>query len=124
MCLTVRGNIKIARKDRVVYKTLNDYNGELSSPLRGMRYIPGKTYKRKAIKIVIIHPYIDKNINEGYHAYTTLSKAKKKCRFNHSNTIYRAIIPAGSQYAISKDHEIVSNQIMIKAKVFKTLKSI
>lgn len=124
MCLIVKGNIKIAKKDRIVYKIFYEYDRTLTSLYRGMKYIIGRVYKIKAIKILMVNPYdkSEKRINRGYHAYTTLSMAKKKdlSYLNNTITIYRAIIPAGSQYAIDDNNEIVSNQIVIKDKVPKT----
>lgn len=121
MCLeTYNKKPYIANKNIVVYKILRkSLFAEIESPYRGFVYKLRTLYStplsvRKSL-------YSDKLylIEEGFHAYTSIDKAKKEIIYFNKAAIYRCIIPKGSLYYINeKNNEIVSNQLIVKRKLW------
>lgn len=138
MCLVTRQNIsKIAETDIQVYKILvRTPSNILKSPamwkINKWTYRLNTEYKlagfidRKKHGSLEFEPYdVLYQVRRGFHAYTTLDDAlyayNNLLVYNPDNfeegegvVIFEAIIPKGSQYAISTDgKEIVSNRIKI-----------
>lgn len=143
MCLVTRQTIsKIAETDIQVYKILvRTPSNTLKSPamwkINKWTYRLNTEYKlagfidRKKHGSLEFEPYtfeiynILYQVRRGFHTYTTLDDASYAYNnllvYNHNNfeegegvVIFEAIVPKGSQYAISTDgKEIVSNRIKI-----------
>jgi hypothetical protein len=138
MCLVTRQNIsKIAETDIQVYKILvRTPSNILKSPamwkINKWTYRLNTEYKlagfidRKKHGSLEFEPYdVLYQVRRGFHTYTTLDDAlyayNNLLVYNPDNfeegegvVIFEAIIPKGSQYAISTDgKEIVSNRIKI-----------
>jgi hypothetical protein len=60
------------------------------------------------------------HINNGFHSFTDIKCARyliESMPNNSVRSIYSGIIPKGSNYISGQGSEIVSNQIIIKAKI-------
>lgn len=57
------------------------------------------------------------NINEGYHSYMTLNKAKNERNLN--KVIVKCIIPKGAAYYTNEYQEIVSSNIIVTDKIIR-----
>lgn len=111
MCFYINNNIqateKIATRDLKAYKKLDILGGELLSPYRGKtKWVKGKLKKARGWES---NPtYV---IDHGFHAYSTLTIARKQTNM----PIFELIIPKGSKY-FKNGLEIVSNQMILKSK--------
>lgn len=115
MCLiTFQNEPYIAKKDIVVYKALNKTGKQIFSPFQQFSYILKKLYQTD-FGITFGQTFVDKKlINEGFHGYIN----RKYAIFRWPN-VYKCIIPKGSLYYISSDlQEIVSNQLIVKRKLW------
>lgn len=115
MCLkTIEIEPSVAKKDIIVYKVLYKNKNQIVSPCKRFPYILKKLYQTDfGITIGISNDTL-LFINEGFHSYRYKNYAAR-LYFN----VYKCVIPKGSQYYISIDRqEIVSNQIIIKRKLW------
>jgi len=113
MCLTVKMTytappVSIAKRDIAVYKKLRVKNN--MSPIKDHRYRAGVLKKK-----VELRPDIIGRIEEGYHAYTSLRKAKGML-FNWdpkkpTYKIVKMIIPKGAGYYRGVRGDIVAEQL-------------
>lgn len=127
MCLyTIQTKIRIAKKDIPVYKVLEtepDTEGLLSL----YRYEEYKLGELKLASIGVMgRPYPDVRIlpnfstackvyiiNQGLHSFTSLRKAEMAKRPWNNATVFKAIIPKGSEYICGIHGDIVSNQLVV-----------
>lgn len=138
MCLIVRGNRfapVISRKDRVVYKVFYARpNGVLRAAYRDYKYKPGGTYDLGGDSLVSEYDegadcY---SVERGFHACTSLQGAilvlKRISYFEFLHpvacgasdlVIHQCVIPAGAEYFLGTESEIVSNRIVIGDRVTK-----
>ena len=142
-----RVNIQIADKDIEVYKVVYKANKQsCKSCVRGFMYEANTLYKMPPIQInksYMCLTYSDISmiyIQKAYHSYTkiqpTLGRLYEKSLIYKSkgiifgnqlsairldNPYYVAtfVIPKGSQYAVNRRGEIVSNQIIYTGKYLK-----
>lgn len=114
MCLvTFQKEPYIAEKDITVYKALFKSGKRIISPFINFPYTLNKLYQTN-FKISPKAPLLPKYIDEGFHEYRN-----KKYATDRWLEVYKCIIPKGSLYYISSDQEeIVSNQIIIKRKLW------
>lgn len=114
MCLTTfQKTPYIAEKDITVYKGLFKVGERIISPFMGFPYTLNKLYQTN-FRISPRTPLLPKYIYEGFHGY----RNKKYAIFQWLE-VYKCIIPKGSLYYISSDQEeIVSNQIIVKRKLW------
>jgi len=108
---------KIAKRDIPCYKVLQVQKffeeERYASPYKLFFYKLGKQEFTEIGK-VMEYDYI----NEGFHSYSTKKKAGR-IRFCMNSSIFKAIIPKGSEYYYSsKRKEYVSNSIVIKEKLY------
>lgn len=87
-------------------------------------YIPYKENPKVNLTCLHEHDWIwdniyHWNIEEGYHSYETLDRAKKDTTFCNKDRcfIVKCIIPKGSEYYVNEDHEIVSSNIIVTDKI-------
>ena len=117
MCWAGIRKRNIAKKDITVYKYLNKRH---NSPLLKYHYRknklcekvllePKSAYKSWNKNVIDIYPYI--YIYSGYHSYIEIPK-RKPFYFPINSTLYKFIIPKGSEYYINIKGEVVSNQII------------
>lgn len=121
MCLeTCNKNPYTANKNIVVYKILlKSFFKEIVSPYWGFVYKLRTLYSTSLSVRQSLHSNKLYLIEAGLHAYTSIDKAKKEIVYFNRATIYRCIIPKGSLYYINeKDNEIVSNQLIVKRKLW------
>ena len=121
MCLqTYHKNPYTANKDIVVYKILlKSFFGEIVSPYLGFVYKLRTLYSTSLSVRQSLYSNKLYLIDEGLHAYTSIDKAEKEITYFSRANIYRCIIPKGSLYYVNeKDNEIVSNQLIVKRKLW------
>ena len=115
MCLaTFQKEPYIAKEDIIVYKALVKIGKQIFSPYQDFPYILKKLYQTD-FRITFAPTYISpKLIYEGFHSYIN-----KKYDIKKWDKVYKCIIPKRSQYYIASDkEEIISNQIIIKRKLW------
>jgi hypothetical protein len=119
MCFNIHKNCpeaKTAKKNIKVYKILkySFCNNIFKSPWYNKKYEVLKIYNaRMALK-----PR-DKFLCYGFHAYTSLQRAKKDIKNEILKFIMEFIIPKGAKYYINpKQKEIISNQIYWSGKIY------
>lgn len=114
MCLTTfQKEPYIAKKDIIIYKVLFKDGKRVISPYIQFPYVLKKLYQTD-FRIIYARNNISKLIHEGFHGYRN-----KKYATDRWLEVYKCVIPKGSQYYISFDQEeIVSNQIIIKRKLW------
>lgn len=142
MCLVVHRDTqkKIAEKDITVYKELRHiYENVVSACYQDFNYRLEKLYKTEITKETpneVIHTCFDCKdaevlmkaygdswrINEnlvsyaqGFHSALAQDRFKELAYYNSS--IYKCVIPKGSEYYENLSGLIVSNQIIIKNKI-------
>lgn len=118
----------IADKNITVYKVI--LSG-LYSQIKKFKYERNKLYRQaELLRLEYSEFYSKYFIMEGYHSYSSFNKACVNCYSTdilslssdiikqfHRMFIYDCIIPKGSVYYHNlENHEIVSNQIIIKEK--------
>jgi hypothetical protein len=115
MCLaTFQKEPYIAQKDIIVYKALFKSGKRILSPFREFPYILKKLYQTDFGITFSLTYNAPKLIHEGFHGYRN-----RKYAISRWIKVYKCIIPKGSQYYISSDQkEIVSDQIIIKRKLW------
>jgi len=115
MCLTTFQNKPyIAKEDIIVYKALFKTGKQILSPYRGFPYILKELYQTNLGIPFVTTNFSPKLIYEGFHSYIN-----RKYATDRWPEVYKCIIPKGSQYYIDSDQEeIVSNQIIIKRKLW------
>lgn len=121
MCLqTYRKNPYTANKNIVVYKILlKSFFGKIVSPYWDFVYKLRTLYSTSLSVRQSLYSNKLYLIDEGLHAYTSIDKAEKEIISFKRAYIYRCIIPKGSLYYINKkDNEIVSNQLIVKRKLW------
>lgn len=121
MCLeTCNKNPYTANKNIVVYKILlKSFFKEIVSPYWGFVYKLRTLYSTPLSVRQSLHSNKLYLIEAGLHAYTSIDKAKKEIVYFTRASIYRCIIPKGSLYYINeKDNEIISNQLIVKRKLW------
>ena len=121
MCLeTYKRDPYTANKNIIVYKILlKSFFGEIISPYWGFVYKLRTLYSTSLSVRQSLHSNKLYLIEKGLHAYTSIDKAKEEIEFFNKATIYRCIIPKGSLYYINEqDNEIVSNQLIVKRKLW------
>ena len=121
MCLeTYNKNPYTANKNIVVYKImLKSFFEEIISPYWGFVYKLRTLYSTSLSVRQSLHSNKLYLIEKGLHAYTSIDKVKQEIEFFNKATIYRCIIPKGSLYYINEqDNEIVSNQLIVKRKLW------
>ena len=118
MCLTVLPDckIEIAQKDITCWKTVNHVCGNWwKAPVRGTFH----KYNEVLVacnKLKMVHSYggifsgFD-FIDEGFHAYTDIDYAKVNLFKTH--TLVKCTIPAGAEYCLGTDNEIVANKMIV-----------
>lgn len=115
MCLTTFQNEPyIAEKDIIIYKALFKSGKQIISPFQEFSYILNKLYQTDFRITLGLSNISVKNIYEGFHGYRYKKYATSKWI-----EVYKCVIPKGSHYYISiNQKEIVSNQIIIKRKLW------
>lgn len=140
MCLiTKQSKPKIATKDKVIYKILDPY---CCSIYYSFEYQMGILYKTKILETEDDTTFDDydscmleekygrgwkyknkiKSIGSGFHGALTKERLEKTLEnedghaMENDGTIWKCIIPAGSEYYTNPSGLIVSNQIIIKEK--------
>ena len=128
MCWAGRRKCNIAEEDITVYKYLDE---DHNSPILNYHYRknelcekillkPMSAYKKICIDwdkdVIDVYPYIF--IYCGYHSYIKEPK-KKPFYFPTNSTLYKFIIPKGSEYYINVKGEVVSNQIIFTGEKAK-----
>lgn len=109
MCFLInekQSRLKIADKDIVCYKRFK-YGECLKSATLGVPYVFGRKYEQEPLKRRGMY------VDEGYHSYSTASKALKSI-YSQLHTVVRCVIPKGSEYYYNYWYsEYVSNRIII-----------
>ena len=128
MCWAGRRKCNIAEEDITVYKYLDE---DHNSPILNYHYRknelcekillkPMSAYKKICIDwdkdVIDVYPYIF--IYCGYYSYIKEPK-KKPFYFPTNSTLYKFIIPKGSEYYINVKGEVVSNQIIFTGEKAK-----
>ena len=127
---------KLFHKKDIIYRTiifgfinLKPKIIQLNSIVRHFEYIPYK--KQKSVNLhkkYLSYPIIDFThckikkyikIEEGYHSYATLDRAKHIKTFQPSSIIVECIIPKDAIYYLNEDDEIVSSNIIVTDKIIK-----
>jgi hypothetical protein len=129
MCLLIRENFqnfkaaqrykpKVTTRARYVYKLVNL---NLRSHVYNFPYEWGRKYSIKKFgKDIDGNPYSGYRleIHEGFHAYTTLAIANHKVTDAINDVrVIRCKIPAGSEYFLGSNGEIVSNCLVWPKKI-------
>jgi len=125
MCLTVLPNCKpeIAQEDITCWKTVKHVHDICwKAPVMGTFH----KYNRVLVacdKLKMVHAYggifCDFDfIDEGFHAYTNIDYAKNKLKQNKlklfsSRILVKCTIPAGAEYCLGFDNEIVANKMIV-----------
>lgn len=132
MCLQTKWKKpRIATKDKIVYKLLDDDTNskKANAPFNSFIYDLGKVYKTKILETNNWSAFDHMaeftlrstnrkeliSIGEGFHSAKT-KKRLKDGLFSDRN-IYRCIIPKGSKYYVGLTDLIVSDKIKIVKKI-------
>lgn len=115
MCLTTfQEEPYIAEKDIIIYKALFKDRKRIVSPFQEFPYILKELYQTDFNISFGLTNICPKFIHKGFHGYRNRKYATSRWL-----EVYKCVIPKGSQYYISSDQEeIVSNQIIIKRKLW------
>ena len=128
---------KLFREQDIVYRTKHFLGFKLGKPkivklnsvIQHFEYIPYK--KQKSVNLhkkYLSYPIINSThfkikkyikIEEGYHSYATLDRAKYIKTFQPSSIIVECIIPKDAIYYLNEDDEIVSSNIIVTDKIIK-----
>lgn len=114
MCWVGKRKRNIAKEDITVYKYLDE---DHNSPFLKYHYCKNELCEKVLLKpkfaidwknknVIDVYPYI--YIYSGYHSYIRIPRAKPLV----DSTLYKFIIPKGSEYYINTEGEVVSNQII------------
>jgi hypothetical protein len=120
MCLTVLpgSKIEIAQEDITCWKTVKNVHDICwKAPVMGTFH----KYNRVLVacdKLKMVHAYggifCDFDfIDEGFHAYTNIDDAKYRVDRFPLRTLVKCTIPAGAEYCLGWDNEIVANKMIV-----------
>jgi len=134
MCLTskyslfkrgVRRQLKIAKKDMIVYKRFTCVGTSLVSPYQGFTYERNKEYGPEKLELSIhktgsvwgFLPGWNVTIREGFHSY--VSKENALSRREPNETVLVCVIPKGAEYILGLYGDIVSSVLRVTDQVAK-----
>lgn len=107
---------RYATSDIYVYKVVipNSYSYDaFISVIFAFRYKPGEIYYNNTdLEPMLVPGYSYYTINQGFHSYATLDRAKASLTKPYY-TIISCIIPKGAVFYINSNDEIVSESIKI-----------
>ena len=120
MCFTIDKNHKkpiTAKMDIECYKAVLV---DEKTAHRNFVYSPNTLYKQNkfwALKNFISGTILDNSINEGFHSYYNLNKAKRCYGYSDYYKMIKCIIPKGAKYFKNPEtEEYVSNQLIYDVK--------
>lgn len=105
---------KVDKKDKIVYKSFDegtDYTTSVSylvTPYTYFRWPISGHVVVPSLGIKSSYSYLE--VNRGLHAYLTASRAKNEV----GSIVKRMIIPAGTQYIVGENGDIVTTEMWLK----------